>query len=231
MKALIQSTGMWAYVLGKVERELFPEDDAEYQKLSLTRRAEILASIQNFEKNDGMVLGQITLRLSPTIQQNHQHCPTSFSLWNTLQVTYSKTTASSVFRDFKNCLNACMSMNVDPQIYFDKVFASYVQMKAANIAVPPQLQVMIALAALPQKWEILISVITGDNTLEDLLLSDVHTVVITQYQADQMRQGSKQHNANKISAVKRKRGDPNWCNQQGSGQQQQQNQQQQGSDG
>jgi hypothetical protein len=98
-------------------------------------------------------------------------------------------------------------------------------MKAADVAVPPQLQAMIALAALPQKWEMLISVVTGDNPLEDLILSDVRTAVITQFQADSVRYGSKQHNANKISVVKRKRSDPNWCNQQGSGQQQQ------GSDG
>jgi hypothetical protein len=89
---------------------------------------------------------------------------------------------------------------------------------------------MIALAALPQKWEMLISVVTGDNPLEDLILSDMHTAVITQFQADSVHHGSKQHNANKISTVKCKRGDPNWRNQQGSGQQQQQNQQQQGSD-
>jgi len=122
-------------------------------------------------------------------------------------------------------------MNADPQIYFDKVFGAYACMKAADVAVPPQLQAMITLTALPQKWEMLISVITGDNPLEDLILSDVHTVVIMQFQVDSVHYGSKQHNANKISTVKHKRGNPNWHNQQGSGQQQQQNQQQQGSDG
>ena len=64
-------------------------------------------------------------------------------------------------------------------------------MKAANVAVPPQLQAMIALAALPQKWEMLISVVTGNNTLEDLILADVCTAVITQFQADSVRHGSK----------------------------------------
>jgi len=230
IKALIQSTGMWAYPMGKVEREHFPDDDAELQVLSATRKAEILASINKFEKNDGMVLGQITLRLSPTIQQSHQHCHTSASLWNALLATYGKSTASTVFKDFKDCLNSRITTNANPQIYFDKVFSAYARMKAADVAIPPQLQAMIALAALPQKWEMLISVVTGDNPLEDLILSDVRSAVITQFQVDSVRYGSKQHNANKISTVKRKHGDPNWHNQQGSGQQQQQNQQQQGSD-
>ena len=172
---------MWAYPEGKVSREYFPDSDEEMDKLSTTRKAEILASINKFEKNDGMVLGQITLRLSPTIQQNHQHCQTSASLWNTLLATYGKLTASTVFKDFQDCLNSRITTNADPQIYFDKVFGAYAHMKAADIAVPPQLQAMIALAALPQKWEMLISVVTGDNPLEDLILSDVRTVVITQF--------------------------------------------------
>jgi hypothetical protein len=226
MKALIQSTGMWAYPEGKIEREHFPDDDDEYKVLPATHKAEILASINEFEKNNGMVLGQIMLRLSPMIQQNHQHCQTSASLWNALLATYSRSTASTVFKDFKDCLNSRISTNADPQIYFNKVFGAYAHMKAADIAVPPQLQAMITLAALPQKWEMLISVITGDNPLEDLILSDVRTAVIMQFQVDSVCYGSKQHNANKISAVKRKRSDPNWRNQQGSGQQQQQNQQQ-----
>jgi hypothetical protein len=220
MKALIQSTGMWAYVQGKIEREHFPKNDNEFQALTATRKAEILTSINEFEKNDGMVLGQIMLRLSTTIQQNHQHCPTSASLWNALKATYSRSTASTVFKDFKDCLNGRITTNANPQIYFNKVYGAYAHMKAADIAVPPQLQAMIALAALPQKWEMLISVVTGDNPLEDLILSDVHTAVITQFQADSVHHGSKQHNTNKISAVKCKRGNPNWHNQQGSGQQQ-----------
>ena len=67
MKALIQSTGMWAYPEGKVSREYFPDSDEEMDKLSTARKAEILASINEFEKNDSMVLGQIMLRLSTMI--------------------------------------------------------------------------------------------------------------------------------------------------------------------
>jgi hypothetical protein len=89
--------------------------------------------------------------------------------------------ASTIFKDFKDCLNGCISLNANPNIYFDKAFMAYSRIKAADVAVPAQLQVMIALAALPQKWEMLISVITGDNNLEDLELSNVCTAVITQF--------------------------------------------------
>ena len=159
-----------------------------------------------------MVLGQIMLRLLPTIPQNHQTYPSSFSLWNTLKGAYGKSMASTVFKDFKDCLNSRISLNADPNIYFDKAFVAYSCMKAADVAVPAQLQAMITLATLPQKWEMLISVITGDNNLEDLELSDMHTAVIMQFQVDSVHHGSGKHNANKISTVKRKHSDPNWQN-------------------
>src|SRR5216683_6566204 len=91
---------------------------------------------------------------------------------------------------------------------------------------------MIALAALSQKWEMLVSIVTGDTELQDLSLGDIRTAVIGQYQSETVCHGSGKHNANKISAVKPKRSDPNWNQQQGSNQQQHPpNQQNQGQDG
>ena len=80
MQAYIRSTGLWHYVLRKVHRESFPEDDIEYAKLSDVKKQAILANQQEFDKEDGMVLGQIMLRLSPMIQQNHQTYPSSILL-------------------------------------------------------------------------------------------------------------------------------------------------------
>jgi len=67
----------------------------------------------------------------------------------------------------------------------------------------------------------LISVVTGDIEMSDLDLGEVCDAIITQFQVDSVCHSSNKHNANKISVVKRKRGDPNWRNQQGSNQQQQ----------
>jgi hypothetical protein len=133
MQAYIRSTGLWHYVLGKVHRESFPEDDAEYNKLSDAKKAAILANQMDFDREDGMVLGQIMLRLSPTIQQNHQTYPSSFSLWNALKGSYGKSTASTIFKDFKDCLNGHISLNANPNAYFDKSFAAYSCMKAAGV--------------------------------------------------------------------------------------------------
>ena len=163
-----------------------------------------------------MVIRQIMLRLSPTVQQNHTTFIISYSLWNALKASYGKVMASMVFKDFKDCLNACISLTADPNIYFDKMFSAFAWMSTMDVEVPTQLQVIITLATLPQKWEMLISIITGNVEMSDLDLGEVCDAIITQFQTDSVCHGSNKHNANKISAVKCKRSDSNWHNQQGS---------------
>jgi hypothetical protein len=223
MKALIMSTGMWVYVKGSIERESLPDKKEEQERLSKTCKTKIATAQAIWDKKDGMVLGQIMLRLSPTVQQNHTTFYTFFALWNTLESSYGKAMASIVFKDFKDCLTAHISTTADPNIYFDKMFGTFSHMKAIDVEIPPQLQAMIALAALPQKWEMLISIVTGNVEMVDLDLSEVRTAVIAQYQVDTVCHGLNKHNTNKISVVKHKRSDPNWHSQQGSNQQQHQN--------
>src|SRR5216683_2861632 len=232
MKAFLMSIAHWAYPQGHIERALFPDKKKERERLPEMEKEEIHAKQAAFDEKDGVVIGHIVLRTNATIQQVLIECTTSFAMWNSLHETYGKATAPTVFRDFKDCLGAHISVNHDPTRYFDKLFAAFGRMSSAEVAVPPQLQAMIALAALPQKWEMLVSIVTGDIELQDLDLGDVRTAVIGPYQSETVCHSSGKHNANKISAVKCKCSNPNWNQQQGSNQQQRPpNQQNQGQDG
>ena len=97
-------------------------------------------------------------------------------------------------------------------MYFDKLFAAFGHMQGAGVIIPKQLQVIIMLTALPQKWEMLVSIVTRDTDLEDLNLSDICNAVIGQYQSESICYGSGKQNANKISVVKCKHSDLNWQN-------------------
>jgi hypothetical protein len=54
-------------------------------------------------------------------------------------------------------------------------------MSTVDVEVPTQLQMIITLATLPQKWEMLISIITGNVEMSDLDLGEVHDAIITQF--------------------------------------------------
>jgi gag-polypeptide of LTR copia-type len=194
MKAFIMSTGLWAYVEGSVDREAFPEKKDDLAKLSDTCKEEIHIAQRAWDKDNNMVIRQIMLRLVPTVQQNHTTYVTSYWLWIALRDSYGKATASSVLKDFKDCLNACILLTANPNIYFNKMFGAFAWMSTADVAIPPQLQAMIALAALPQKWEMLISIITGDIEMDSLDLGKVCDTIITQFQVDSVCHGLNQHN-------------------------------------
>jgi hypothetical protein len=80
MKAFIMSTGMWAYVEGRIERESLPDKKEELAKLSNAQKEEICVAQNTWDKDDSMVIGQIMLRLSPTVQQNHTTIIMSYQL-------------------------------------------------------------------------------------------------------------------------------------------------------
>ncbi len=181
MEAFLMSTAHWAYPQGHVERALFPNKKEDRERLPETEKEEIYAKQAVFDEKDGVVMGHIILRTNAMIQQALIECTTFYTIWNSLCETYGKVTAPTVFRDFKDCLGACISINHNPTQYFDKLFAAFGCMSSAEVAIPPQLQAMIALAALPQKWEMLISIVTRDTELQDLDLGDICTAVVGQY--------------------------------------------------
>ena len=210
MKAFLLSQGLWAQVQGNVEREELPKDKKEVAALSTEEKKRITAAIAQWDHDDGMAMGHIALRVAPHIQASCINCVTSFSMWHALAENYGKPSPASVFKDFKDTINMRIRADQDPASYFDKAYAAYSRMADAQVNVPTQLQAMIALAALPQKWDMLVSIVSGDVSLEDLALSNVRNAVIAQYQSDSMRHGSGKQTANKISAVKRKHGNPNF---------------------
>src|SRR6266404_5851323 len=79
---------------------------------------------------------------------------------------------------------------------------------------------MIALAALPTKWEHLVQIIINGTEMDQLTFRTVQEVLVAQWDTELNRGGHKNtQNANKISAVKRKCGDPRFNQQQGGSQQ------------
>src|SRR6266404_1997637 len=79
---------------------------------------------------------------------------------------------------------------------------------------------MIALAALPSKWEHLVQIIINSTEMDQLTFHTVREALVAQWDTELNRGGHKNtQNANKISAVKRKHSDLRFNQQQGSLQQ------------
>jgi hypothetical protein len=73
---------------------------------------------------------------------------------------------------------------------------------------PDSLKAMILLAALSQKWEMLILIVITSNDLEDFNFSDACKTILAQWETEQAHsnKGKQLQAANKLSAVKWKHG-------------------------
>src|SRR5712671_3566144 len=158
---------------------------------------------EDWVKQNSVAIGNMVLRVKESIQQD------------------------VIDMDFKEALSLRINPNIHPGPQIDKMSAAFQRLSATKMIIPNQVQAMILLAALPPKWDLIVSIVTTANDLDDLEFSDARDAILSQYDADSTRGKGKPHHANKLSAVKRKRGDPNFSNQQRGNQQQSSNNDQQ----
>ena len=217
MKAFLMSLGLWAHVTGVSA----PPDEVLSAAGEVTNQE---ARNKWFER-DSMAIGHITLQVSPSIQQELDSLAADSDVddyWTHLSSRYGTATPSSIYKDFKETLNIRLNPGQHPSQQIDRMVAAFQRLTAASIIIPPQIQVMILLSALPQKWEMLVSIVTQQHVLTTIQLSHVHNAILAQYESENVRSSGKgkQQHANKLSAVKRKRGNQNFSNQESGGSQQ-----------
>ena len=185
--------------------------------------------LKAWQKSNNMAIGNITLRLSPAIQTRLDPGKNAEDLWNWVKDTYGGASIPSVYRDLKEAISIRINPNQHPGAQFDKIQAAIQRLSAVsytvgkttrNLALDPVVVGLIALAAVPAKCENLIPIICSSYELEDIVIGTIREQVVTQYENEVNRGGHKQSgkqanpaNAHKLSAVKRKRGNPRFSQQ------------------
>ena len=207
MKAYLMAHSLWGYANGDITRPATDDED--------------------WVKQNSVAIGNMVLRVKESIQQDVIDLDTAEEVWIRLKDSYGTPTSTSIYKDFKEALSLRINPNSHPGPQIDKMSAAFQHLSAAKMIIPNQVQAMILLAALPPKWDLIVSIVTTANDLDDLEFSNARDAILSQYDADSTRGKGKPHHANKLSTVKRKRGDPNFSNQQRGNQQQSSNNDQQ----
>ena len=172
-----------------------------------------------------MAIGHITLRVNSSIQQELASlADSSFAndYWTHLSSRYGTVTPSSIYKDFKETLNVCLNPGQHHSQQIDRMVTAFQHLTAASIIILPQIQAMIFLSALPQKWEMLVSTVTQQHALTTIQLSHVCGAILAHYESENVHSGGmgKQQHANKLSTVKQKCSNQNFSNQESGGSQQ-----------
>src|SRR6266702_4173464 len=212
MTAFFMSQGLWGYVAGTIPVPVIAAGPPPVTAVDVAL----------WNKNDEMARGNLTLCLSPAIQQAVTS-NTSQILWDAIKDRYGAVSMPRIYKDFKEAISICFNPNQHPMPQFEKMAATFARLGAVTVdtganqttlAITPQLQALIALSTLPAKWENLIPIICAGVAIADLKLDDVASQVIGQFETETNHgQHKAAQSVQKISTVKRKCGDPRFTKQ------------------
>jgi transposase InsO family protein len=186
-----------------------------------------------WQKGNDMALGNLTLRLSPAIQQRLSPNFNAQETWEWIMREFGSATLPSVYRDLREAITIRINPAHHPGPQFEKMEAAFGRMSSTQIGkgssarklhVPDVIQALIAMAAIPNKWEYLIPILCQNIEIDDLEIADIKDILVTQFENETNRGAhkgnKKEQHANKLSNVKRKRdNDPRFKKQSGSPQQ------------
>ena len=173
-------------------------------------------------KANDMTLGTITLRLSPALQQRLPHNQNAEELWDWLKNQFATPSIPTCYRDLKEAISIRFNPAKHPGPQIDRMIAAFNRISqtvtarsiTVDLTINTVLQGLIAMAAIPPKWENLVSILCANNELAELDIDTVREAVVTQYENETNRGGHKgAQNAQKLSAVKQKRGNPRFSQQ------------------
>ena len=154
-----------------------------------------------WQKSNDMAISNITLRLSPAIQTRVDPGKNAEDLWNWVKDTYGGASIPSVYHDLKEVISIRINPNSHPGPQFEKISAALQRLGTVfytsgktmrNLTIDPVVVGLIALAAVPTKWEHLIPIICTSYELDDITIGTVRDQVITQYENEVNRSGHKQ---------------------------------------
>jgi gag-polypeptide of LTR copia-type len=172
-----------------------------------------------WEKERAQCIGNVVLRTTAPIQEEVGTIQDPKMLWNCILALYGAVTLTSIYKEFRTITTMTFNLAQHPAPQLDKMQAAFSRLLASSMPVPDPMQGLILLNQVPNRWEHLIPIITQNFDVEDLNFKEVCDAILAQWESEQNWNKGKFNNnpqhANKLSAVKRKHGDPHFSQQQG----------------
>ncbi|KAF5343756.1 hypothetical protein D9758_015337 [Tetrapyrgos nigripes] len=180
------------------------------------------------EKND-KAMGSIKLRLSPPVRQKTLGMTTTKAIWVFLKKTYGKPGVSAIYTDFKRATSITIPNDANPSAAIELIRMHFDRVSAAGIPTDDPsgnsltkitnfLIIMFIISKLPPRYEYLINMYTqcSIQQVDNQNLDDLQSEILNIWESRQgaFKGPSGKAQANRLSAVKRKDGNPSFQQQQ-----------------
>ena len=210
MQAYLRAQGQW-YVYSTTQPVASHDDRKEW------------------DDNTERALGNITLRLAPSIQVVVSNLDNVKDVWDHLKKNFGAPSIGSAYAELSKLLATTIPAGSHPAPAITKVLSHFAYLKDAGFEFPAPVQAMIILCKLPPTMEVVAQILsqTSPDEIKNLKPDGIVKAATLSFEQKgaSSRAGGKGPQANKLSAVKRKPADPKFAQQQ---QQPQRQQQQQG---
>ena len=161
----------------------------------------------DWNNKDDQAIGIITLKVSHSLRTHIDD--NASAAWTSLSTALGTPGPASIFNDFAKVVNLRLQSNQHPAADMNLMWDLFERLGAQSVAIPNNLHTLILLNAIPPSLQTVVSVQLQTNTLAQLNFADIRNDIQTIY--EQSIRGNP--NAHKLSAVKRKGGDPQYSQQ------------------
>ncbi|KIM62268.1 hypothetical protein SCLCIDRAFT_25201 [Scleroderma citrinum Foug A] len=173
-----------------------------------------------WDKHNKKALGNITLRVSSSIQVAISHLTTVKEVWDHLKENYSAPSIGSAYTKLSQLLSTTIPTGSHPAPAIMKMLSHFAYLKDTGCKFPANVQVMVILCKLPPTMEVVAQILSQTSPSKIKMLkpdSIVKVATLSFKQKGTSHGGSKAPQANKLSAVKCKQADPKFAQQQQQG--------------
>ena len=172
----------------------------------------------SWDKNNEKALGNITLRVSPSIQTAITNLATIKEVWEHLKENYGIPSIGSTYAELSQLLTTTIHAGSHPAPAITKMLSHFAYLKDTGFEFPTNVQAMIILCKLPPTMEVVAQILsqTLPSEIKTLKLDGIvkATTLSFEQKGASRSTGGKAPQANKLSAVKRKQVDQKFAQQQ-----------------
>jgi len=171
--------------------------------------AEHTALQSAWDNRNDQAEGYILLRLSPQCLQAVASKKTAFEIWTELSTVFGVQGPSQIYADFKQATSHHVRLN-DPAPDLLEIARAFGHLMTASIVIPPIVQAMILLDALPCEYESIAQMLLQSEDLMTLTFKVVQEAVLAEHAHHSNHLGSSSMKVSKLSNVKPKGANPKW---------------------
>ena len=136
---------------------------------------------------------------------------TAKELWDELKTAYGSTSGMGAFSFFKAAIGIRIPQNEHPAAAISKIIGNLDELESTGIKIPTTLRALMILGAAPARYNAAVQATLNAYELKEITTQNAHDALVASWESSK---NSGQSSAQKISAIKQRKGNPSFSQQQ-----------------